>query len=424
MIIRKVDLNDFFFCVFLALSGLGNYYNELYQIANIIVLSDIGLALFLCSLLITSCINLQRKHGYLIICFISMLIIGLLGNHMIGDILRDIKVFLYFFAAYLYCYSRKDDYLYVSRLSKTMLTMVVFTIIVCTTDFLEHGLSGLSSKQILRTFGLGLSQYGLAVSFVILMSIGSRLREKIGKITYYALLVMCLTLSITSYTRSVWLLLILSIALYYLLNIISGVYKDRFSANQIIRIIIYGTAICMAFLMIYRYLEQNYPDIVSLFIGRMQSISSLGSGEIVNGNADTLTGRLDGLKDYIPKYTNPLIIVGWGFGDRGKNSVSTITENSFLYYSWKYGIIWSVVLLYRLYDKFKTIFRRKNKINNAVLSSLIAYIIMGGMSGHLNKYYMLPYIAIFLLIDFDRFFVADNVEEYHEEIALIQDKGD
>lgn len=403
--INKYNISDFFFCGFLCLSGLGSYYNELYQIGGTLVIADIGLALFIIAAIYVEP-TLSRKHGYLLLCFFCMLIISFVGGHSIGNILRDIKVFIYFFVAYLYVYKRKEDHLLISRISKTCIVMVVFTIIVCTIDFVSNGLSGVTSGQILRTFGIGLSQYGLAAAFIILLGCGDSIKCRLRKISYYFLLAACFSLSVLSYTRSVWLQLVFSLLLYYVLNFLSN--RNHYNASIMIRILFGVVFISVGLIVLYKYIDSRYPEVVNLFVVRMKSSVMFGTGESLGGNVDTLSDRLAELALFSDKYYSPLIVLGWGFGDQASNTPSPIIENSFVYYTWKYGIIWCAVLLYKLKNKFRDIRLRNNRVNNAVYAVLIVYFLIGSMSGLLNKYYMLPYIAIFLLVDFDEFFSVDE----------------
>lgn len=403
--VNKYSVSDFFFCVFLCLSGLGSYYNELYQIGGTLVIADIGLALFIMAAIYVEP-TLSRKHRYLLICFFTMLIIGFIGGHSIGNILRDIKVFIYFFSAYLYCYKRKEEHLFISRISRVCIVMVMFTVVVCTIDFISNGLSNLNSRQILRTFGLGLSQTGLVAAFIILLACGDPVKYRLRKIPYYFLLVACFSLSILSYTRSVWLQLALSLLVYFGLNFLDN--KNNYNVSMLLRLLCGIVAIIGGLVVLYINLNKHYPEIVNLFMARMNSIMLFGSGISYGGNADTLTDRLEELALFSSKYTNPLIVLGWGFGDQANNTPSPIIENSFVYYTWKYGIIWCAVLFYKLKSKFYDIRYRNDKINNAVYAVMIVYFIIGSMSGHLNKYYMLPYIAIFLLVDFNEYFSSND----------------
>lgn len=408
LIVRRDLVVDFFFCVFLALAGLGNYYNNLYQIGGIVVMADIGLVLFIGTQIVLNYeLYFDRKHSYLIMCFMALFVIGLISGHAYSDIFRDVKVVMYFFTAYMYCLRRKNSYQFISRVAKTILIVIAFTIVACGMDFFQYGVSGISSNQILRTFGLGLSQTGLAAIYIIFWAGGDLIKRKIGKTLYYGILFSCIILTVTSYTRSNWMLLICSFLGYYTLRFFRN---PSLGAKTVIRGIVYFFGACLVLLLIYQFLQKSYPKIVEIIVARANSIVYFGTGMSYNGNADTFSDRMSELLKYSDKFLNPMILLGWGFGDRVPGDASTIIENSFLYYTWKYGIIWSCVLFYKVCCKFREILDRNNKLNDGICASLISYFVFGGLSGHLNKYYMLPYIAILLVVDFSSFLKGDSEE--------------
>ena len=115
------------------------------------------------------------------------------------------------------------------------------------------------------------------------------------------------------------------------------------------------------------------------------------------GNSNTFQYRMQEVNDFVQgKFKSVRVFVGYGFGDMLEGKVSTIAENSFVYYIWKYGAFLSCYLFYLILKKFYTIMRRRTLISMAVVISTSVYFFSGGMSGHLNKYYMLPLMAVLL----------------------------
>ena len=161
-------------------------------------------------------------------------------------------------------------------------------------------------------------------------------------------------------------------------------------------------------LFIISYLKTDYTALYNVLESRILSIQDAGTGK-QGVNVDTLLFRINDIKRYSYKFYNPRILLGWGFGDKLTGANSGIVENSFLYYSWKYGLVMFVVLITKLFDRFMKMLKSRNCVNIAVLCSLFAYLISGSMSGHLNKYYYLPLVAILLTIDFGRYF-GNNFE--------------
>lgn len=321
-----------------------------------------------------------------------------------NDILRDVKVFIYFFASYFYCKSRMHNSDFIKIITKVLFGLVTLTILFCLIDFFQNGLNGLSDNKILRTFGLGLSQYGLAIAFLIFISCKKYIQNKIGIIGYYVFQILCFILCIVSYTRSVWIQLALSTVCYFLSEkYINISHKEKITIHKLIAKVFWLTLFCASIYSIFQYLVENYSQIVTLIITRMKSISAVRTGQVYLGNADTLTDRIDNILKYTHKLLSFRILGGWGFGDKLPEEQNGIIENSFIYYLWKYGLILFSMLVIKIIEKFRDIWKRNTKINRAVFISLFCYFISGGISGHLNKYYMQPFIAILLLIDFQKY---------------------
>lgn len=402
--LKTMTDSHLWFCIYIFIASLGNYYNELYQFANGIVIADLALALFVISYIIAHRKNLHihRKTAYIYMLAVYMLLLGLLNGSEFGQILRDIKVFLYFFSAFLYCEKYKDNVYFVRYIKNTLLICICFTIIVCANTFLNYGLQGVATTgKIDRIFGMGLSEYGLAIFVMILLAIGKTITSHLEKILLWGLIVLCIGLSIVSYTRSIWIQLLLSMVSYFIVRLC--VIKHEISFSTLIKSMTVLLSCVAITLFIVNYLRTDHPDLYNVLESRMLSIQDIGTGN-QGVNVDTILFRLNDIRRYSEKFYNPRILFGWGFGDKLKGANSGIVENSFLYYSWKYGIVLFCVLIAKLYGRFKKLVNSRSEINIAVLCSLFAYLISGGISGHLNKYYYLPLVAILLSIDFGQYF--------------------
>lgn len=415
--IKKLNDVTLWFCLFVFLSSLGSYYNEKFQIANTVVVTDIGLLMFITSYIVNEIRNkneiaIRRSTSYYYLIAVYMLLLGLIGGHPFGQILRDIKVFIYFFSAYVFCKKKKDDIYFVKCVFITMGTCVIFTIVVCAIDFFTYGINGIvTTAKIDRTFGLGLSQYGLAIVVVVVWGIMPALKHIWSRVLALGVEVLSLFLVLVSYTRSVWIQLIMGVALFVFFQISHSNMKTNL--NQMIKSLFLIISFTTLLIIAWNYMKTNYTALARILIDRIESIFYIGSGITVNGNEDTLTYRINDIASYADKYNNIKIMFGWGFGDIKEGAVSGIVENSFFYYSWKYGIVLFALLIYKTINNIIKVLKRNTILNSSIAAGLTAYLISGSMSGHLNKYYMLPLVAILFVLDFDKYInyrYYDNVD--------------
>lgn len=424
---RKACVSDILFCMFLCATGMGNYYNEVYQIGGTIVPADIYLAIFVFSYLLIYRVRcISKKTIYIFMLGIFMFLIGLLGGNQLGQILRDVKVFIYFFSAYLYIKKRKDDLNFLRVTICTLMIIVIFTAMFCAVDFITYGITGISDGLIRRTFGIGIAQYGLAATIVICIPFKEQIQKRIGNFGYYLIQFVLVFLCVVSYTRSVWVQLVASVMLYIAICVIASTktIMKRKLAKSVLSLVF----VAIMLIVVYNYFKSNYTALFNTIISRVESISAMGTGEVVGNNYDTLGYRLDDVKSYGYKYINIRILWGWGFGDVLESGYSAIVENSFLYYSWKYGVIGTIVLGYKVIANIISKIRTRSSVSIAVAVSLSMYYISGGMSGHLNKYYILPLIAYLIVVDFRK--IKSMLEErrqwkrdcFHTMYDVIEEK--
>lgn len=398
---KKDFINDAFFCIFLVSVGIGHYFNEMFQIKGTVVIADIALALFVGAWVLTRGVKIERRHYYLLVCFVYMLAMALIERHGVGHILRDIKVFAYFFVPYFYVCRRKDDDEFIKRAVKVTAAMIFATSVAFIIYFFVKGMRTLNLGYVKRTNGLFLTEYIFPLAFVIFLALKDELQAKMGKILYRFMMFMMLVLTIVGWTRSAWLMLPIAFVLYYVLNYFTGIYSYLSKKEIAKRVVIFVLAMILVAVAGGIALKIAAPTMYDALIGRVFSFAQLGKED---AKLDSMLIRLNDILKYKGKIINPRIILGWGFGDMLPGEPSTILENSFVYYIWKYGIVWGALLVYKVLDKFRTMYLRKSKINNAMIAIIIAFFLMGGISGHLNKYYMEPYLALYFLIDVDRFF--------------------
>lgn len=396
---RKACVSDILFCVFLCATGMGNYYNEMHQIGGTIVPADIYLAIFVFAYLLIYRVRcISKKTVYIFMLGIFMFLIGILDGNQLGQILRDAKVFIYFFTAYLYIKKRKDDPSFLRATINSLIAIVIFTALFCTIDFITYGTTGISDGQIRRTFGIGIAQYGLAATIVICIPFKEHIQKKIGFFGYYLIQFVLVFLCIVSYTRSVWVQLAASVILYIAICMI--VSTETVTKRKFIKSVLSFGFVALMLIVAYNYFKSNYTALFNMIMLRVESISAMGTGEVVANNYDTIGYRLDIVKLYGNKFTNIRILWGWGFGDMREGGYSAIVENSFLYYSWKYGVIGTIVLGYKVIANIISKIKTRLSVSIAVAISLSMYYVSGGMSGHLNKYYILPLIAYLIVVDF------------------------
>lgn len=406
--LRNIHNTNLWFCVFLFMASLGSYYNEMYQMANSIVPADLGLLLFAGSYVISRRNNMviTKRCAYIWLIAVYMFFLGVLYQREFGQILRDCKVFIYFFAAYFYCDQNKEDECFVSLVIKTICISILFTIIACSYSFLSYGIHGITtSGKIDRVFGIGLSQYGLAMFLFIFWTIREHYKGVWKKTIIWVFMLLSLVLCIVSYTRSVWMQLIISLCLYVFFVLIVG--KKEISINSFIRFILGGIIAIVLIVYVINITKTHFPDLYNVIFDRFLSIGEMGTGS----QTDTMTYRANDILKYSEKYYSPQFIFGWGFGDKLHGEISGIVENSFLYYTWKYGLVLSLFLGYKILRKMYILFCRSDKISLAILSVLISYLIAGGISGHLNKYYILPFMAIFFTIDFSDYYRTNELRQ-------------
>ena len=383
-------------CLFFILSGTGSYYNITYRMGNI-MLGDLGM--FLCILvgLLFSFRSRQisRRSCYIVFIFLYALLIGLLHNNIFSDIFRDVKCFLYFFVSYIYCMSIKDNYQKVKCLLYSMLVVATFTTITNLNSFNEVGMANLKSGKIDREFGLGLGAYYLADVSVLLFMAKNEINKKVSELIYYFIQFFLIITCVVSYTRSVWIELIIVYIFAIVINLLYG-------NTNIEKKFVVTFSIILVVLALGSQAVKSDNIVIQLIVNRFNGISD----QIQDENS-TLAYRINDVKNNKALYESFNVIIGYGFGQlfEGLNGKkSTTPENSFLYYIVKYGVIGFILLVYKIFEKLVILLKSKKAFNIEMVVVLITHMAIAAMSGNMNKYYSLPFVAAALSIDFTLLF--------------------
>lgn len=405
--IMTIYNTDLYLKIFLFCSvGLGSYYNLKYRIGSLMI-SDIALVLFSISYLNyiykNKVARLKITNITMIIAsiFIYMIILGITSRYSFSNILRDVKVFAYFFITLHYVYFRRKDKYFKNKMWKFLIKLAIFTLIINLYSSLTTGISGVGTGKIDRVFGLGLGSPILVIVSTMLFINKDIFLNKYNYILYYLSQMLLIITIILSFTRNVWIQLVITYMTMFMINIFNIKKEKRFKIN--IKNMFLSILILMLSLGYVYNLKVRGNEIYDIIEDRVLSIfSTTGVG--------TLQHRMNDLEASKYKYKNIRIIFGYGFGDKVNNSTGgdgVTAENSFLYYSWKYGIVLFLILIIFVNKQLLNIYNRKDTVNRGLCISLYWYMIIASMSGNLSKYYGMPILAILLILDFSNV-VYDN----------------
>ncbi len=399
---------EYVFFVFIFLScGLGYKFLDLHRIGGTLVYSDFFIGLMIIFLLISNRkkLTLVRKTTILaVFVLLFELLIGLASEYEIQYIVRDIKMWLYFFIPYWttkYISLKKKDS------ANKLIVYAVFisilaTLFQCWHDFFVNGLNNIDRGSINRDFTIGLTFY--CASFLILIVWANRdaIVDKIGIFSYVAIQIIGVASVIVSYTRTNWILCIMSFTTLMIvmkgkkMNNKSGL-KSFTTFSIFIGVLLIG----------WWYFVSYYPDFINTILSRFLSI---GDKQIGN-NVNTFQHRVDYTMNTLVKFKSPKILIGWGFGDTQSGHDGEIVwncENSVLYYCWKYGVVAATFLFVSVVNKTLKMIRSNNPAKIASGVFLTWFFIIGSWSGNMNYYYFLSFIAI--LLAFNRYDLLWNVK--------------
>lgn len=385
--------------------GMGYYYNEVYRIGNLF-LSDISMLLFLLIsfLLMIYKKKINKKLIFFCLFPIVMILISMLIGNKITYILRDFKVYLYFFVPYFYIKTLRNNDKLQNKIIKVYLLLVVSTLILNWYDFFINGLENISDGTILRTFAIGM---GFSCIFPISFLLSTYKKDFIrryGVIIYYIIQFICFASVAVSYTRTVWISFIIIHSIRFILIGIRS--KKKFNINRLLRNSLYILLISSCLILVYQCIDIKDNMIISTIVHKFNNIDN----ELKNDDS-TLLYRIKDVSSAFYKFKSPKIIFGYGYGDTrepygwrvGIVEEEISTENSFFYYTWKYGIVLSSILYAIILKKIYTLYK-KGKGYRTLSIFFFVEMIIGAMSGNLNQYYSLS-IFSFLLASSDFYII-------------------
>ena len=396
----------FYVMFIVSVCGLGFYYNNLTRIGSIFH-TDLYLVLFILALIVynDSVIKVNRLDFAILCGFVALqLFFGLICHYGVSDILGDFKLVLYFFVPYFYGKSIKHNKKENVTYFKTYCACIIITLVLNWIEFFNSGLEYINtdSNQIIRTFGIGLGFSCGALITCLLMDYKNVFVRKYGYIPYYIIHILLIISSIVSFTRTSWISYILTVA-------INWFFVSRKSTNirtkndliknllniAVVMLIVVALLVCSA-----RFFPATYNSIVTRF-------NSIFAQDTTGNNVDTFSARIDDVSAGIDVFWSPRILCGYGYGALYKNSHGVYfaqSENSFVYYLWKYGIIAGVYLFARTFKYIKKKTDSFCMADNTYAVSCLMSLILGSMSGNLNRPYPLAALGILMGLNWQAIF--------------------
>ncbi len=379
------------FLLMLTVYGMGFQYNNIYRIGSIFP-SDIVLLLISVYYLIKyRNVGTKKIYFYAFLVAMTEFIIGIICGNAFGNILRDVKIFLYFFAIYLilkgYCeVERKVDKLY-----KYYICVVFLSVVLNVINFFSNGLANIDQGEILRTFAIGLGWGAVVPISLIANTYKNEIFKKYGKIRYYIIEVIAVVCVALSCTRTAWISFIIAFLL-------KKIFVDKITITVSGLARTAATVLAVALVIGWLYQDKN-PVFMALY-NRFTGIT-----EAISDDDSTFAYRLNDVSSSFYKFESPRIIWGYGFGDTrkpygyriAKTDAEVGCENSYFYYVWKYGILFSIVLVVVLVRKLKKLWHQ-SKASRVWAVYLIVYMVIGAMSGNLNNTYSIAIFALYFIL--------------------------
>ena len=382
------------FLLMLTVYGMGFQYNNIYRMGSIFP-SDLVL-LLVSGYYAIKYRNVGIKKTYVYAFLVAMVefCIGIISGSAIGNILRDVKIFLYFFVIYLilkgFCeVERKIDKLY-----KYYIVVVVLSVALNIINFFSNGLANIDQGEILRTFAIGLGWGAVVPIALIANTFKSEIVQKYGGVVYYTIEIVSIVCVALSYTRTAWISFIVAFFL-------KKVFVDKISIN--VSSLIKASAVVILIVLLIGKLYQDRNPVFMVLYNRFTGIT-----EAISDDDSTFAYRLKDVSSSFYKFESPRIICGYGFGDTRKPYGYRISEmdaevgceNSYFYYVWKYGILFSVALVVALIKRMNRLWNQ-SKAAKVWTVYLIVYMAIGAMSGNLSNTYSIAIYALdFVLADY------------------------
>lgn len=392
--VSEIVLYLYLFCCI----GLGPSFIIKYRMGNLMI-SDIALLLLFLFIMMDKMIHkkftLKIKITSLLFLFVilSQLIFGFLNNYALDNILKDLKLVFYFIVPYMFISNNKNNPKFLKRLLIVSIFMGIFVSMEQFLQFFNITNQSFYEGNITRNVGI-------MVQFIPIISVAlTYLRHikllKLKYLFYLSIQIMFLLACIFSMTRSVWIQYMLTYIIY-----IGYILYKEFQKITIKHIMAFAS-ILMLILFIILFIYHNYNYLYSHYIIFEKMSDRLLSLKTINDNfSDTLMYRIEDIKAMLYKFNNITILWGYGLGDTRVARVLDdvcFTENSVIYYLWKYGVICNLILYIVVIKKVLLFFREDNSISKIILLGLLIFAIIGNFSGNLNLYYCMPMLSILCL---------------------------
>ena len=392
------------FLLMLTVYGMGFQYNNIYRMGSIFP-SDLVL-LLVSGYYVIKYRNVGIKKTYVYAFLVAMVefCIGIMSGSAIGNILRDVKIFLYFFAIYLILKGFCDVEQKIEKLYKYYAVVVVLSVALNIINFFSNGLANIDQGEILRTFAIGLGWGAVVPISLIANTFKSEIGQKYCVVVYYTIEIVSIVCVALSCTRTAWISFIVAFSL-------KRVFVDKISIN--VSSLIKASAVVILVGLLIGKLYQDKNPVFMVLYNRFAGIT-----EAISDDDSTFAYRLNDVSSSFYKFESPRIICGYGFGDTRKPYGYRISEtdaevgceNSYFYYVWKYGILFSVALAVALIKKINRLWNQ-SKVAKVWTVYLIVYMAIGAMSGNLSNTYSIAIYALY-------FILADYANDELELIGL------
>lgn len=392
MLVSEFALYIFFFvCI-----GLGPSIILEYRMGNLMI-SDLALSFLVIAIIFDVLEHKEYKiklnRTFLVFLYIVFfeLVLGILAHYYKVNIMQDIKLILYFICPYILIKSKKRDNLFIKRL---FIVLIIIGLVVSIEEFLQFFTvtkSSLYDGNISRDVGIIVQI--LPISSVLLEWAWRNKKVKIDKWVYYGIQTAFFAGCLLSMTRTIWLQLGITYIIY-LLYIIKFAKISKVVFLKLLVFLMILSAIVLGICKNYYSLYHNNV-VFANFIDRFFSIN------IINPDPDdTLAARMGEVQATYYKFNNLRIICGYGLGDTRSGILedgACFTENSIIYYLWKYGIINFIVLSSIILRKLISFFKDYSTTEKVIFISFGIYAVIGNFSGNLNLYYTMPIISMLAL---------------------------
>ena len=292
------------FLLMLTVYGMGFQYNNIYRMGSIFP-SDLVL-LLVSGYYVIKYRNVGIKKTYVYAFLVAMVefCIGIMSGSAIGNILRDVKIFLYFFAIYLILKGFCDVEQKIEKLYKYYAVVVVLSVALNIINFFSNGLANIDQGEILRTFAIGLGWGAVVPISLIANTFKSEIGQKYGVVVYYTIEIVSIVCVALSCTRTAWISFIVAFSL-------KRVFVDKISIN--VSSLIKASAVVILVVLLIGKLYQDKNPVFMVLYNRFAGIT-----EAISDDDSTFAYRLNDVSSSFYKFGSARIICGDGCGGTRK----------------------------------------------------------------------------------------------------------